>query len=224
MIHGMRDIDEVLPELTGHVFIRRIFAGELQSDSEKVECVHRHPAGAVGLLYVAARRQGSAAIEDTDVVETQKATLENVHSIGIFAIHPPGEIEKQFVEYAFEECAISFAGSLLVYLVDTPRSPGMHRRIDVPEGPLVSRQLSVGMHVPFTQQEHELLFREFTIYERERHAVKRQVPRGVPRILPLVGHRDHVGVVKVRPFLVAAIESLSRGLRMPRITLEPALE
>ena len=39
---------------------------------------------------------------------------------------------------------------------------------------------------------------------RERDHVEREVPGGVPRVLPLVGHRDDVAVEQVRPVAVAA--------------------
>src|SRR5213075_1283066 len=38
---------------------------------------------------------------------------------------------------------------------------------------------------------------------REREHVEREVPRGVPRVLPFVGHRDDVGVQHVMPMVVA---------------------
>ena len=53
-------------------------------------------------------------------------------------------------------------------------------------------------------------------------AVEREVPRRVPRVLPLVGHRDDVVVVEVRPLVVAALESLGRRRRLGGIALEPA--
>ena len=53
--------------------------------------------------------QRRAAIENADVVETEKAALENVHAFGVFAIHPPGEIQHQFLENAFEKCAVGAA-------------------------------------------------------------------------------------------------------------------
>ena len=49
------------------------------------------------------------------------------------------------------------------------------------------------------------LLRERWIDERKRHAVEREVPRGVPRVLPLVGHRDDVRVVEMRPLAVPSV-------------------
>ncbi len=53
---------------------------------------------------------------------------------------------------------------------------------------------------------------------------KRQIPRGVPGILPLVRHRNHVGVVEMRPVGVAALETLAGRLRHTGIALEPAID
>src|SRR5438067_8779042 len=41
--------------------------------------------------------------------------------------------------------------SLLLDLVDAPRRPGVHRRIDVAQRPFVRGELPVGMHVPLAQ-------------------------------------------------------------------------
>ena len=125
---------------------------------------------------------------------------------------------------AFEEFPIANPASLLLDLVDTPRGPGMHWRIHIAERPFVSRQLPVRMHVPFAQQEHELLFSELGINQRERHAVKRQVPGRVPRILPFIRHRDDIGVVDMFPIVVATIPSF--GWRRGRfgIAIQPLLD
>ena len=56
---------------------------------------------------VAAAGQRLAAVEDADVVEPEKAALEDVVALGVLAVHPPGEIEQQFVEDALEEAAIA---------------------------------------------------------------------------------------------------------------------
>src|SRR5207248_3296355 len=103
------------------------------------------------------------AIEHADVVESEEPALENIHSIGVFAIHPPGEVQKQLVENAFQESAIAFAIPLLVDLINAPCGPGMHRRIYISKCPLIRGKLTIGMHVPFAQQKHELLLCEIGI-------------------------------------------------------------
>ena len=54
--------------------------------------------------------------------------------------------------------------------------------------------------------------------------MERQVPRGVPWILPLVGHRNHVGVVQVFPLLIAAVETFLRRRRCFRVAFQPTLD
>ena len=88
-------------------------------------------------------------------------------------------------------------------LVEKQRRPGVHRRIDVAEVPLVRGNLSVGMRVQASQHQQELILREVEVDERQAERVKRQVPCGVPRVLPLVGHRDDVAVQHVEPLGVA---------------------
>ena len=184
MAHGVGDIDEVLPEFAGHIFVSRILLGQFQCDRQQVQGVHRHPAGAVGLFDVAAGRQGCAAVEHADVVEPQKSALKDVHAVGVLAVHPPGEVQHQLVEDALQECAITFSVALLVNLVNAPCRPGVHRRIHIAECPLIGGNLSVGMHVPLAQHEHELFLGEIGIDQRQRNAVKRQVPGRIPRDTP----------------------------------------
>ncbi len=97
----------------------------------------------------------------------------------------------------------------------------MYRRIHVPERPLIRRQLPVGMHVPFPQQQDQLRLRVIRIDNRQRYAVKRQAPCRVPRILPLVRHRNNVVDVQVLPLFVSPVPPIFRGLRPRRISLQP---
>ncbi len=53
-VHGVGDGHEVLEELRGHVFVGRIFLGQLQRHGEHRDAVKRHPGRAVGLLQAAA--------------------------------------------------------------------------------------------------------------------------------------------------------------------------
>ena len=113
--------------------------------------------------------------------------------------------------------------ALAGHLVDAPCRPRVHRRIHVRQLPLVRGQLTVRVHVPLAQEQHELLLGEVGIEPRERNHVKRQVPRRVPRVLPLVGHRDHVAVVEMRPVVVAAACAFGRRRRVSGIAFEPVL-
>src|SRR6185295_16217410 len=98
---------------------------------------------------MAAGRKWRAAIEDADIVEAKKSTLKDVHPIGVFAVDPPGEIQQQLLENSFQKDSVANSTPLLLDLVNAPRCPGVNWWIHVAEGPLVSRQLTVRMHVPF---------------------------------------------------------------------------
>src|SRR5258707_13291375 len=97
----------------------------------------------------------------------------------------------------------------------------MHGQIHVDESTLVSTQLTIGVHVPFAQKEDELLLGKIGVDERERDAMKRQIPCGVPRILPFVRHGNNVVVVKMSPILVAAVPALVRRLGAGGIAFKP---
>src|SRR5437867_9346208 len=106
IVHGEGDLCKVLPELAGNVFVSRILVCQLEGHGQHVEAIHRHPACPIGLFDVAARRQRRAAIEDADVVESQKSALKDVLTFGVLAIHPPCEVQHELVEHALEEFKI----------------------------------------------------------------------------------------------------------------------
>ena len=137
----------------------------------------------------------------------------------VLAVHPPREVDQQLLEHAGKELMIPAA----VDLEHAQSRPGVHRRVHVAEGPLVRGDLSVGVHVPLTQHEDQLLLGERRVHVGQRHAVEGQVPRGVPGVLPRVGHRDHVSVVEVAPPTVAAVPACQRRRRAGGIAVEPLL-
>src|SRR5271157_1574418 len=128
---------------------------------------------------MASRREGRGTVEHSDIIETEKAALENVAAVGILAIYPPGEIQKKFVEYPLEECAIGHSTNAAFDFVNAPSRPSVYGRIHIAESPLVGGQLSVRMHVPFTYKKDELFFGEIWIDDGERNAMESQIPRGV---------------------------------------------
>src|SRR5207248_7800529 len=78
MIHGIRDLGEVLPKFACYIFICRVFGSELERHGEHVERIHRHPTRPVRLLDVASGRKRSAAIKDADVIETKESALKYI--------------------------------------------------------------------------------------------------------------------------------------------------
>ena len=125
------------------------------------------------------------------------------------------------MEDALEKLAVALAAALLVDLVDAPRRPGMHRRIDVAERPFVGRNWPFGCMYHSRSISSELLLGELRIDQRQRHAMERQIPGGVPGIFPLVGHGDDVGVVQMRPLVIAARRCAPAAGRIAGIALEP---
>jgi hypothetical protein len=109
-------------------------------------------------------------------------------------------------------------------LVHAPTSPSVHRRIDVAERELVGRELTVRMHVPLAQEQDELLLRELGIDARHRKHVEREIPGRVPRVLPLVRHRDHVAVVEMAPIAIAALLADLGRARLLRVAVEPRVD
>src|SRR6266436_8330842 len=112
MAHGVCDVEEVFPELAGDVFVDGIFAGEFKGDGQHVEGVHSHPGCPIGLFNMTTSGKRRTAIKDADVIETEKAALEYIHAFRVLAIHPPGEVEHEFLKHALKKGSVAFAASL----------------------------------------------------------------------------------------------------------------
>src|SRR5215467_3775976 len=145
------------------------------------------------------------AIKSTDVIHPQKAALEDVLAQSVLSVDPPGEVQKHLLKDTPHECVVSYPGTLALGIEDCPRRQGQDRRIDIVEVPLVSRDLSVGVHVPLAQHQQDLLLGKLRIDMRKRNAVKPEVPGSEPRKLPLVGHRDHVAREEMCPLVVTSL-------------------
>jgi hypothetical protein len=183
-----------------------------------------HPCRAVRLPEMSAGWQRGRAVENADIVQPEKAALENVMTIRILAVHPPGEVQQKFLEDTLQEPAISYAVYALVDLVDAPCCPGVHRRIHVAERPFVGGNLPVWMHVPLAQHEDQLPLGEIGVDHRQRNTVECQVPGRVPGILPFVGHRNDVGIVQVAPVAVAAVLATFGRCWSRGITVQPLFD
>ena len=108
-------------------------------------------------------------------------------------------------------------------LIDAPRRPADHGRVDVVKVPLVGRILAVSMLIPFATHAQQLPLGKCRVDLGDRHAVKREIPGGIPGILPGVGHQDHVGVVQFLPARVASVPALFGGRGLRGIAHEPAV-
>ena len=108
------------------------------------------------------------------------------------------------MEDRLEKGAVAFSGLFPFDLINTHGGPGDDRWIDVAEVPFVSRDLSVGMLVPFPHDDIELLLGELGINQGQWDAVKSEVPRGIPGVFPFVWHRHDALVMQMPPFGVAA--------------------
>src|SRR6185437_104060 len=158
VVHGSADVDEVLKELARHIFVGPIITRQLQCDRKHIQAIHPHPTCRIRLFDMTTGRQGRAPIKDPNVVEAQKPTLKDILPLGIFSIDPPRKVQEQLMEHSLEENPITDSSSFFFDLIDSPCSPGMNRRVDVAKRPLICRNLTVRVHVPFSQHQNELFF------------------------------------------------------------------
>ena len=204
LVDGVGDLDEVLEELGRHVLVDQVVGvGQLQSHVQHDHAEERHPGGPVRLLQLPAGRERLAPVEQSDVVQPQEPPGENVPPVGVLPVHPPVEVEHQLLEGPSQEAVVAVpAGPRdLVHAEAGPRVDG---RVHVVEGELVGGDLSVRVHVPLAQEQDQLLLGEVGVHLGVGDHVERQVPGGVPRVLPLVRHGDDLAVEEVRPVGVAA--------------------
>ena len=214
----------MLEKLGRDIFVNVVLTRELNRDSHQVQAKHSHPTGAVALLEMSSVVKNFVAIEHADVVESKKAALENIFALGVLAVHPPGEGDQHFVKNRFQKCAIAFSGLFAFNLINAPRRPSQHRRINVVEIPFVGWNFAVRVLIPFTDDEIELGLGELDIDQREREAVESQVPRCVPGKFPFVRHGHDALVVKMTPAGVAALLAFVWRRRLVRIAVEPSLD
>ena len=203
-VHGGGDEGEVLGELEDHVVVDRIVPAQLDGDAEHRLGVERHPRSAVRLLEAATGRQRGAAVEHADVVEAQEATFEDIAAGRVLAVDPPREVDEQLLERALQPGDVTRAPLLQLGLVHQQRRPGVHRRVDVAEVPLIGGKLPVRVEVQLPQHQLQLILGDVDVDHAQRHGVEGEVPRRVPRVLPCVRHGDHVVVDHVEPAAVAA--------------------
>ena len=135
--------------------------------------------------------------------------MEDIAPLRVLPVYPPSEIEHEFVENPFQKgniplLVISTLHLLFaIYLKNPPRCPRMDGRIHIPEGPLVSRQLAIRVHVPLPSHEDELSLGELRVYESKGDRMKCEIPGRVPRIFPFVWHREDIVTIEVLPFEIS---------------------
>src|SRR5438067_12579537 len=101
--------------------------------------------------------KGGAAIEYTNVIESEESSLKDVVTFGIFPIHPPGKGEQQFVEDRFQKSAVAFAG---LFALDSENAPGCPRKVGViyiTDVPFIDRKLANGKLVPLAKYDIDVI-------------------------------------------------------------------
>ena len=217
-VHGVDDQHEVLDELHLDVGPGVVLGRQDPRHLQQREGVERHPAGAVGLLEAATRRE-VRAVDRADVVQAEEAAGEQVVALGVHPVDPPGEVHQQLRQQPGEEVGVATP-------VDVPhvqRRPGMHGRVGVAERPLVGRQRAVGVLEPLPAHGEQLVLGEGRVEVRQGDRVEGEVPGREPGVLPRVGHREDVLGVDVEPAGVATVAAFGRGRRLGGVAVEPAL-
>src|SRR6266568_7136605 len=97
----------MLEKFRRHVFVYWIGLREFQRHGKHREAIKSHPRSAVRLLEESASWQRLRTIEYADVIEPEETAGEKIVAFGVLAIHPPGEIEQQLLECAFEKSVIT---------------------------------------------------------------------------------------------------------------------
>lgn len=149
-----------------------------------IQAIESHPRCSVGLTQATAGRKWLGAIERPNIIQAQKAALEDIVPALVLTINPPSEIQQQFLEDTLEEGKILAAVQFALDLEDPKGGPGVYRRIDIAEIPFVRRDLAVGFHVPFPRKQIKLLLREGRVDDCQGYTVERGIPSSKERIFP----------------------------------------
>ena len=155
----------MLRELDGHVLVRVVADGDFDREFQHVLAEQGHPGCAVRLLQVAAGGQRRAPVEDADVVEAEKAALEHVLAEAVLAVHPPGEVQHQFVERFPEKIQVHLSPQGLLRAVQEEGRKGVDRGVHVAEVPFVRGHLAVGVQVDAFEHQLHLLLGEVGIHD-----------------------------------------------------------
>src|SRR6478752_604665 len=94
-VHRPADGHIVLKELRREIFVSGLTLGQFDRRPRHIEAIACHPRGPISLLQCQVRRQSHASVNDTDVVEAEESTLEQVVAFFILPINPPGEVKQE---------------------------------------------------------------------------------------------------------------------------------
>ena len=95
LVHGAGDPEEMVDKLRHHLTVVGILGRQLDADLQHVLAEHCDPGRAIGLLQVAARGQRRASVKNANIVQPKKASLEEVLAEAVFAIDPPGKVQRK---------------------------------------------------------------------------------------------------------------------------------
>ena len=164
-----------------------------------------------------------APVEDADVVETEESPGEHVAPGGVLAVDPPAEVQHQPLKRPFQEPGVGATEGAL-HIVEEEGGPGVHRGIHIAEVPLVGGNLPIGVGIETAQHQQQLLLGEIEVDQRQGDRVEGQVPGRIPRVFPLVRHRNDVGVQHVKPVGIAHAAAAGWHERMTVVLLKPSIQ
>ena len=99
----------------------------------------------------------------------------------------------------------------------------MHRRVEIGKPPFVGRNLAVGMLELLEQQHPQIFLGKLRIDQRQRRALKCQVPGREPGKLPLVRHGKNAHRIQVTPVNVAHVFARLGRREFRVVAFQPAI-
>ena len=123
----------------------------------------------------------------------------------VFSVDPPGKIDQQFLKNLFQEMEYHHTCLFFFNTIYLHCGPCLYRRIYIAEIPFVSRQLSIGFHIPFPHDQQQLVLGKSRIHHRHRNTMKSKIPCGIPGIFPFIGHGNNILVFQMFPVIITPV-------------------
>src|SRR5665647_1071962 len=110
LIERFCDQYKMLKKFSGCILKCVVNHSDFQCHIHHIKRIHSHPACPVSLFEVMATRHLNTTVKNSNVIEPEKPSLENIIATGILPVDPPGKIDNKLMKYSLQKRNILPAG------------------------------------------------------------------------------------------------------------------